>query len=152
MTRKDGQLISMGKVESFPLWIKDCLYSDEWKIMRKKFEFQMILRWRPNRTGANSIKTNLQMCPNQRKNALIKKVWSLNIRTFQLKTIVVCCCKLIIQVILWVIFWTIKQINRSISTVTHFCSTHSQVEECGSALSVSSLCDVMSQKKSQYYL
>ena len=45
------------------------------------------------------------------------------------------------------IYLTREQISWSISTVAHLCSAHSQKEECGSALTTPSLCDVMIQSE-----
>ena len=61
----------------------------------------------------------------------------------------VCCCKLNTNTSysVSIFYLTSKQINRSISTAAHFCSTHSEKEECGSALSLPSLCDIMIQRE-----
>ena len=46
-----------------------------------------------------------------------------------------------------IFYLTRRQTNRSISTAAHFCSSHSEREECGYAVSVPSLCDVVSHSE-----
>ena len=61
---------------------------------------------------------------------------------------VVCCCKLNNTLYSLNIFYlTSKQMNMPISTAMHFCSPHSDREECGSGLNVPSLCNFKSQSK-----